>query len=108
VKIDWIAMVKNVPALKRAIDKLVEPGGSESETVWYNVAKGVFGVLAACGIAFAISDADLYNLVSMMPDVFKGVVALLTFCGFVLDAIYSIRLRMKTKEPLSAKVKKEQ
>ena len=96
----WIKILKEVPGLKKAIDALVAPGASQSDTVWYNLGKAVLGIAAAFGVYVGLEDGELKEISAVIP-------AILTGAGFLFDTVANIRLRMKTTNSLKDKTTEE-
>lgn len=97
--VSWLKVLTSVPGLKQAVDALVAPGASKSKTVWYNLIKAVFGLLAAFGIYVELDDKMIQDLSATIPAVATGL-------GFLIDAFVSVWLRVRTIQALPDKVQK--
>lgn len=96
MKISWIELLRSIPGAKRAVDGVVAPGASASATVWYNLLKALFTVLAATGLYVGLPDADLQTMGALLALAIPAVFS-------VLDMVANLWLRIRTTESLAAK-----
>jgi hypothetical protein len=97
MKISFPKLIDSIPMLKSAIDGLISPGASKSKTVWYNLLKALFTVLAAAGIYTTLTSEDIESISAVLA---VSVPAILT----LIDMVVNMWLRKNTIGSLQDKV----
>ena len=93
MKISLFQLIKAVPDVKDAANCVETKDWYKSQTILYNLIKTAVTVLAACGIAFGMSNEEMQTISTALA---VAIPAIFT----ILDGLANIWLRFRTCQPL--------